>query len=107
MVYFYLCFLKKDFRKMMIVYKKYINAARWYVLSRRLFVLLSVMGLACWVSPMRVNAQDSIPKSNSGITRLKQSLDQVVTDADQVKALLQTSKDLNYLPGQVVALCQL
>jgi len=56
---------------------------------------------------MQANAQDSIPKPNSGITRLKQSLDQVVTDADQVKAMLQSSKDLKYLPGQVVALCQL
>lgn len=56
---------------------------------------------------MRVNAQDTIPASNKNIEYLKQSLDQVATDAKQANALLQSSKDLNYLPGQVVALCQL
>jgi len=76
------------------------NAAACYVAGL-------LLGVAFVFSPVQVNAQDTIPKSNNATTRLKQSLDQVVTDADQAKALLQTAKELNYLPGQVVALCQL
>ena len=65
-----------------------------------------LIGIIC-ACALRTSAQDSIPKPNSKIAHLKQSLDQVAPDADQAAALLQTSKDLHYLPGQVVALCEL
>jgi len=65
-----------------------------------------------FLHPLRANAQDSIPElpqgsSNHNIRHLKQSFDHAVMDADHATALLQASKDLHYLPGQVVALCDL
>lgn len=96
---------------MMTDSKKYINAQKtpcaWCILSIRLYILGILIGAVCVFHPIRTNAQDTIPKSNSSIAALKQSLGQMVTDAGQAAALLQTAKDLDYLPGQVVALCQL
>lgn len=85
------------------------NAFKRYFTTQKVtcvYVTLAIF-IAFSFSTDQANAQDSIPKPNSGIERIKQSLDQVAPDADQAAALLQTSKDLNYLPGQVVALCQL
>jgi two-component system NtrC family sensor kinase len=87
----------------MIANKSYMNC----ILSARLCILGILTGVISMFLPMQANAQDTIPKSNSSIAHLKQSFDRVTNDADQATALLQSSKDLNYLPGQVVALCRL
>src|SRR3569833_345596 len=84
---------------MMTFYKRYIQTLRT--------ACIFVFSAMCVLTSMQTSAQDTIPKSNRVIKQLKQSLGQVITDAGQAAALLQTSKELHYLTGQVVALCQL
>ena len=75
--------------------------------------LLAICCALLFALPLSSLAQDTIPKPprvsgfRGPIGRLKGSLSKPNTDADNVASLLQTAKDLNYLPGQVVALCQL
>ena len=82
------------------------------IVCNKLHILGILIGTALFFYPLWTNAQDSIPElprgsSNGDIQRLKQSFEQEVTDAGHVTALLQTSKDMHYVPGQVVALSQL
>ena len=79
---------------------------------RRLYLLVIFIGALCFSRPLEVAAQDSIPEpphfsSNHSISHLKRSFDHRGIDADEASGLLQASKDLNYVPGQIVALCQL
>lgn len=103
----------------MITYKKYIKAQKTasarYAASNKLYFLLILIGAMCFFRPLQVSAQDdSIPgmpqvSTNPNIERLKQSLKRAIADADpdHVTVLLQTAKGQHYLPGQVVALCEL
>jgi signal transduction histidine kinase len=82
------------------------------IVCNRLYILGILISTVLFFHPLLTNAQDSIPQlpqgsSNRNIQLLKQSFEHEVADAGHATALLQTSKDLHYLPGQVVALSQL
>lgn len=62
--------------------------------------------------PLLSNGQDSVPRftpppPNHDIERLKHSLSRPVNDEATAESLLEKAQELNYLPGQVVALCNL
>ena len=102
---------------MMMTCKKYndIKKTKIGCFVSNLWCFLAIfIGSALFLQPQNVNAQDSIPGMlqghlNPAIQRLKQSLDRAIgeSDAGQVLALLQIAKDQRYVPGQVVALCEL
>ena len=88
------------------------NARVCFTRSRRLYTLAILICTLFFFRPLQTRAQGNIPdvsqgSSNRKIKQLKQALDLPIVDADNATALLQTAKDVHYLPGQVVALCGL
>jgi len=78
----------------------------------RIFKQLSLLIVLFFYMPLPGKAQDSIPKPpgfvpNRDIGKLKHALDRINNDANTTQSLLETARGLNYLPGQVVALCNL
>jgi two-component system NtrC family sensor kinase len=103
---------------MMTTYKKYFNtqktARTCCIVFNLLYIPGILIGTLLFFCPLQSDAQDSISglpqvTLNPAIQQLKQSVDHEIADADRdhVTALLQTAKDQHYLPGQVVALCEL
>ena len=100
------------------------TAGSIFIAYNRLVILLFLTGVVCLGLPFAVHAQDSVPNRvkipvtpgveqrfqvllSPEISELKISLSRRIKDADDATELLQKAKTLNYIPGQVVALCDL